>query len=106
MKCIEKYVSANWRDLDTGLWGGHVLGFGAHAPGRTDARARHQLAPVAEIGLQRLSIEAKPVGKSKRLPQVFRIVVSHERDKKTVQSMLDTLNCTYRMAGAEGFEPP
>lgn len=53
-----------------------------------------------------LSIEAKPIGKSKRLPQVFRIVVSHERDKKAVQSILDTLNCTYRMAGAEGFEPP
>lgn len=54
--------------------------------------------PVAEIGLRRLSIEAEPVGKSKRLPQVFRIGVSHERDKKAVQSMLDTLNCAYCMA--------
>lgn len=62
--------------------------------------------PVAEIGLWRLSIEAGPVGKSKRLPQVFRIVVSHGRDKKAVQSMLDTLNCAYCVAGAEGFEPP
>ena len=29
--------------------------------------------PVAEIGLQRLSIETEPVDKSKRLPQVFRM---------------------------------
>ena len=45
--------------------------------------------PVAEIGLRRLSIEAEPVVKSKRLPQVFRIGVSPERDKKAVQEDIE-----------------